>query len=266
MSQPLLALTLYFFVRASKDAGNVVYASIPLALSVACRPTNVLFAGVFFLYVIRHYRSQARNFLVFPLLICTLLISYNLYYFGNTVGPYSHHVRQFTYPRVEALAGLLISPSRGLLVYSPYLVFAFIGMVLGFFNGQSHLLNYTAIASVLLLILYSAFPDWHAAFSYSYRYLVDLLPALSLFLASTWSWIVGRWWRKSLFVASVVFSVFLQIIGSFFYPCGWFETPNRAYEHPERFWDWKDPEFLRCLRAGPVDPEGLRVVRQMFGR
>jgi hypothetical protein len=171
---------------------------------------------------------------------------------------------QFTYPSLEAFLGLLLSPSRGLLVYSPFLIFACVGLSLSFSHGRDHLLRYTSIASILTIILYSSWSQWHGAFSYSYRFLVDLLPALCLCLATTWNWIVAQSWRKSLFAASAALSIFLQIIGSFFYPCGWYETPTRANSHPERFWDWKDPEFLRCLRAGPVDPEGLQLLRQLI--
>jgi len=66
-----------------------------------------------------------------------------------------------------------------------------------------------------------------------------------------------------LFFAAAVFSVFIQVIGAFFFPCGWFGTPVQANLHRERFWDWKDSECLRCLRAGPVEPDGLRFLRSL---
>jgi hypothetical protein len=264
MSHPLLAFALYFFVKAREDTRNVIYAGIPLALAVACRMTNGIFAVAFLIYVLCHYRAWFVEFLIFPVLLGSLLFTYNLYYFGSLFGAYSSHMGQFTYPSLEAFLGLLLSPSRGLLVYSPFLIFACVGLSLSFSHGRDHLLRYTSIASILTIILYSSWSQWHGAFSYSYRFLVDLLPALCLCLATTWNWIVAQSWRKSLFAASAALSIFLQIIGSFFYPCGWYETPTRANSHPERFWDWKDPEFLRCLRAGPVDPEGLQLLRQLI--
>ena len=264
ISQSLLALTLYFLVL-----GQVVYASIPLALSVACRQPTLIFAVAFFIYVARYHRTKLLAFSIFPVVLGGLLLTYNLYYFESLAGPYSMGaagIEKFTTPQWDAFLGLLISPSRGLLVYSPVLAFAFVGLVSALWERRNPLLTSTAIASLLLILLYSAWSSWHGDFSYSYRFLVDLLPGLTLFLALMWNWIIARRWRKNLFVASAVFSVFIQIIGSFFYPCGWFETPGRANAHPERFWDWKDPEFVRCLGAGPVDPEGLRMVRQMIRR
>jgi len=267
MSQPLLALALYFFVKAVEDADNVVYAGIPLALSVACRPTNIVFGVILLAYTVRRHRAQVRNFLLFPVIVGTLLLTYNLHYFGSLAGAYSTPTMgSFTYPRVEAFLGLLISPSRGLLVYSPFLVFALAGMALTFRRNGDPFYRSLSIASAFLLLLYSAWSQWHASFSYSYRFLVDLLPGLCLFLPTTWNWILAHWWRKGLFVTLAIFSVLIQFIGSFYYPCGWFETPVGANRHPERYWDWQDPEFLRCLRAGPVDPEGLRFIREMLHR
>ena len=268
ISQPLLALTLYFLVLGRADSRKVVYAGIPLALSVACRQPTIIFALAFFIYVARCHRTKLLAFSIFPVVLGGLLLAYNLYYFESLAGPYSRAggVEKFTTPQWNAFLGLLISPSSGLFVYSPVLAFAFLGLVATLSRQRDPLLTSTAIASLALILLYSGWRSWHGDFSYSYRFLVDLLPGLCVFLALAWNWVTAQRWRKNLFVASAVFSVFVQIIGSFFYPCGWFETPERANSHPERFWDWKDPEFLRCLRGGPIDPEGLRLVRQMMQR
>jgi hypothetical protein len=218
------------------------------------------------MYVAWYHRTKLLAFLIFPAILGGLLLAYNLYYFGSLAGPYSMAggVEKFIIPQWDAFLGLLISPSRGLFVYSPVLLFALVGLISVLRERRDPLLAFIAIASLLLILLYSAWSSWHGDFSYSYRFLVDLLPGLSLFLALAWNWMIAQQWRKSLFVASAVFSVVVQIIGSFFYPCAWFETPARANSHQERFWDWKDPEFLRCLHAGPIDPEGLRFIREII--
>ena len=268
MSQPLLALALYFLLKTKGNARNVIYASFPLALAVACRPPTIIFAAVFFIYVIHHHRTQVGHFLVFPGIVAMLLLTYNLYYFETLVGGYSYlGTREFfTYPRWEGFLGLLVSPSRGLLVYSPVLLFGCIGLVSTMYYRRKPVLTYAAVATVLTVLFYSTWTKWDAVFGFSYRFLVDLLPGMSLFLAVTWSWIFAQRWRIGLFVILALFSVSIQIIGSFFYPCGWSSTPVEASIHRERYWDWKDPEFLRCLRAGPVDPDGLRVIRELISR
>ena len=68
--------------------------------------------------------------------------------------------------------------------------------------------------------------------------------------------------------AIVALSVFVQIVGAFFFPCGWYESPVRASLAPARFWDLSDVEVVRCLRAGPVRPAlvDLAVERLKYGR
>ncbi len=264
-SQPLLALALYWFVRGKENARFIVYAGIPLALAVSCRITNAIFAAVFLGYVVLHHRSRAVAFLIFPTLLCGLLLSYNLFYFGNLTGGYTAlGIEALSFlPRTDAFLGLLFSPSRGLLVCSPILVFSVWGMAIAVRRRQDPMLNFLAVATILTILFYSCWREWDGGFSYSYRFLVDLVPGLCVFLAVAWDRIAAHRWRLGLFFAAAVFSVFIQVIGAFFFPCGWFGTPVQANLHRERFWDWKDSECLRCLRAGPVEPDGLRFLRSL---
>jgi hypothetical protein len=269
MSQPLLALALYFFVRGRENSRNVVFAGIPLALAVACRSTDIILAGVFFIYVVHHQRALILRFAIFPIILGALLLTYNVYYFGSVTGGYSEMAqfqRGFSYPQWESLLGLLVSPSRGILVYSPVLLFAFAGLALSLYQRYDLFLAYVAVATMLMILFYSTVVYWDARFSFSYRYLVDLLPGLSLLLSTVWQRILRFSWSKGLLLASAIFSVFIQIIGSFFYPCGWYDTPVKASIHQERLWDWTDPEFFRCLRAGPVNPDGMQLLVKAFSK
>lgn len=266
MSQPLLTLALYFFIKAKKNPRYIIYAGISLALSVACRPPNIIFAGIFFAYVIFHHRRQVPYFIIFPTITGTLLLAYNLYYFGTQTGGYSSVVAKggFAYSQWESLLGLLISPSRGLLIYSPVLIFAFLGLTSVWYKHRDPLLTYTALATILTILFYSTWSGWIGGFSFSYRLLVDLLPGLSLFLAVVWNGIFTYRWSKVLFLGLVLFSVFAQIVGTFFYPCGWYESPRSDAPGYDQFWDWGDMELMRCLRAGPVRPEGLEFLLRII--
>lgn len=293
MSQPCLAFAFYFFIKAKENTRNIIYAGIPLALSVACRPHNTIFVLIMFVYVIHKHRAQIIHFMAYPAIIATILLTYNIYYFSTPVGGYGtttesskiltskeideketltknneikvvSDASRLSYPRLNRLLGLLVSPSRGLLVYSPCLIFAFIGMVLALYH-RNLLLTYVAIATIMTIISYSSFYGWHGAFGYSYRMLVDLLPGLCLFLAVVYDWIVKHRWVKSLFVFLVFFSIFIQIIGTFFYPCGFYDEASKSDIRSDRiFWNWKDAEFVRCLRTGPVEPEGLTFIKSII--
>ncbi len=262
MSQPLLALTIYFLVRAQDDPKYAVHASAPLALAVTCRPPVAVYALVLLIYVYRAHRAQLARFLVLPTIVGALFFAYNLYYFGDPRGGYSGDSLSVT--SLGALAGLLLSPSRGILVYSPFLVLGFAGLIAALTDRRDLLLTHLALASIALLLLYASWWGWDGAYGYSYRFLVDLLPGLVVLMATRLHWVRRRRWRIVAFASVVLFSVAVQVVGVFFYPCGWYETPVSAERHRERYWDWRDPEFVRCACAGPVQPEGLDFLRELW--
>src|SRR5439155_4916807 len=147
MSEPLLALTLYLLVKARAQPRYVTYAGVPLALAVACRPTTAIFAAVFLIYIIRYYRLHTISFLVFPLTVASFLIAYNLYYFRNISGGYGGFLGlgSLRYPQPEVFLGLLVSPSRGILMYTPVFLFAGLGLACSLHRPLAPLLTYTAI-------------------------------------------------------------------------------------------------------------------------
>ncbi|HLZ30754.1 MAG TPA: hypothetical protein VKV73_25840 [Chloroflexota bacterium] len=267
MSQPLIALTFYFLVKARQKPVNAIYASIPLALAVAARPTVIVLALALVIHVAHAHRAQLARFLVAPAIVGALLVAYNEYYFASIFGPYAGVggvSEVFALPTLDALLGLLVSPSRGILVYSPVLMLGAIGLVIALVRRSDSLLTAIAASTVLTILVYACWSQWDGGFSYSYRFLVDLVPGLMLLLASMWGSVATRRWSTGLFVAAAGFSLFIQVVGAFDYPCNWTSTPVEATANRGRFWDWTDPEFVRCAQAGPVDPDGLRFLRSVL--
>lgn len=264
MSQPLLALALYHLVRGRRESRHVVYAGIPLALSVASRMSVIIFAAILTVYAFRYHRAQFPAFAIGPVIVGALLAAYNWFYFGTPVhaGP----AVLLGLPKWDAFAGLLISPSRGLFTYSPVLIVGAAGMVAALRARRDPLLAAIGIATILTVVAYSAWDIWYGAYSYSYRFLVDLLPGLALFLGLGISHLFSTPWKAAVLGVLTIFSLGVQIIGAFSYPCGWYESPVSARIDRSRFWDWRDPEFVRCLRAGPVEPEGLKLLRSLMAK
>ncbi len=77
-------------------------------------------------------------------------------------------------------AGLMVSPSRGLLVYSPFLGFAFWGMLLAPRDPRREVLRPVAGATLGLMLLQFCWHDWWGGSAYGYRPLLDTLPGLSV--------------------------------------------------------------------------------------
>lgn len=273
MSQPLLAGALFAMVAAAgqrPERSMVVLAGALIALAVACRPPAIVFAFPLVLYVIRYHRRHFLAFSVIPCAVATFLLAYNLTYFGSPTGGYGSNIGGFAFSWSQistAFPGLLVSPNRGLFTLSPVVLPAVAGIVVIFRNPGSALLRHVAVGVLLTIAFYSCYIVWDGAFSYSYRFLVDLLPAMALLVAPVWVWLVRRSWRRWTIGALAAFSVGVQVVGAFYYPCGWYRSPRNDPLAMARFFDWTDLEVVQCLRSGPVYPDGLRALRDgMIGR
>ena len=271
MSQALLAGAFLALLVAQfrSERAMTVLAGALLALSVTCRQPTVIFAALLAVYVFWHHRRHVVVFAIIPMTLAGLLLTYNLYYFGTLIGAYAESPGGFllSWPQISrALSGLLVSPNRGLLVFSPVVLPAFAGIVACFRNQGQPLLRYLALGVLLTIAFYSCYTEWDAGFSFSYRYLVDLLPAFALLVAPMWAWICARRWRVWSLAGLAVFSLGIQMVGAFYYPCGWFQSTRRDPSASARMFDWSNLELVQCLRAGPVYPDGLRAIRDLRAR
>jgi len=81
-------------------------------------------------------------------------------------------------PSPEGLLRLLADPSKGLLVFSPFLLLwpAAFRALRASLSGQARLA--LALAPLSLLLVYAGYPNWHGGFTVGPRYLVAVLPFL----------------------------------------------------------------------------------------
>ena len=268
----LLSIAVYFLVRGKKEKKFIFWASPFLALAVAARTSVVLIAGIIFLYVLINHRKEAIKFAIPAIIIAILLFSYNLYYFGElTGGNVRLEKRMFelkggttwTANFLPGLAGLLISPSRGLLTHSPFLIFSFAGIYY-VFKQKKELYKYIALSSILYIIFFSFYTGWHGGFTYGYRYLLDILPLLCLFLAFSIEKVLTSSRLKLIFVFLVLFSLFVQFVGFLNYPSDWNTFPASIEARPERLWDIMDNQIIRCVKNGSRFPLFLKSYYDNF--
>jgi len=119
------------------------------------------------------------------------LLVYNRVFFGGFFQLSSAHERLSDFrtlagtglfgiglPSLRALLGLLADPSKGLLVFSPFLLlwpraFLTAGRVLSRPASVS-----LGLVPAVLLLLFAGYPNWHGGFTVGPRYLVAALPFL----------------------------------------------------------------------------------------
>ena len=257
-SQFFLTLTIYFLVRGLERRNYVDYAGFSLAFAVLCRLPNVLLTLPVAIYILHKYRDRLFRLILWSLPCLIFLISYNYRYFGSPFGiGYGGETSCWTTPFREGFLGVLISPSRGLLIYSPVLIFSFVGMMLAWRKPYSQkssaslLLRYLSFGPILTILLHSKWFMWWGGHCFGPRLLADITPFLALFLYPVYERM-----RKSLravFVILVILSVGFHAIGAFLYYGTWNTNPN-IDTHRERLWSWKDNQLLHYLI--PLLPAG----------
>jgi len=189
------------------------------------------------------------------------LLVYNMLAFGNPLEQ-GYGTKPFDTSPLTGLYGLLLSPSRGLFVYEPYIIFAFATIVL-LKPGRDHLelrllsLTYAWAATA---ILYSTYAEWWGGRVFGPRFLDDLAPALFVLLA----WGIGhgllaRWPVRALFWVCAAWSLLIFQAAAFAYDQNtWDLHPTNINVDPSRLLDWGNAQWLFVLRSVP--DVGVRAI------
>jgi hypothetical protein len=265
VSQPFLVFALYALVRVREarpdESRWLALAGLFFALAVAARPPNAVPAVVMSLYVLHSRPRRLHIFAAAPIVVATALFAHNLYWYDTLLGGYAATSVGGTVgaPSLAALAGLMISPSRGLFVFSPVLLFVLPGVRASLRDRRETLPLYSFAALVSLIVLYSSWRYWHGHHAWGYRHLIDALPFFALLLTLGIRPIIESRPARRALVAAAIFSLTVQFVGAFNYPCGW-DSGIDPFENQERLWSVTDTQIMRCLLSGPVYPDGLRLL------
>jgi hypothetical protein len=135
--------------------------------------------------------------------------------------------------------GILVSPGRGLLIYSPVFIFSFVGMVMVWRERGHILLKYLSLAPFLSVILAAKWVIWWGGFSYGPRLLADITPILCLYLYQPFESAAGRRLLKFVLFGICGLSVSVHVLGAFG-DGSWNYTPVNVDHAPERLWSWVD--------------------------
>ncbi len=239
-------------------------------------------------------------------------VLYNYWLFGNAVGgaPFRTEIwlqefgtrNMFAGSLPVGLAGLTVSPSRGLLIYSPIVLVAAYGAIKAWRSQDRRssivhrrssrtpiqtmddgrwtmdddgsftqadailLLRYVTLAAIAILLTYSKFIAWWGGHGYGPRYLTDAMPFVGLLFAPGLLPLVERRSRARLAKAAVaavfVYSVFIQAVGAFCWPESWTLNQNPPYRY--RLWDWRESQIESSIKDGPrIDPAARRLFAKL---
>lgn len=258
-----LASAMAMLLLARRNDAWAAGAGLPLGLGVLMRPTNVIALGVLTAYVALRHPRRLLPMLLASGTVLAIFVAWNLHDFGAALPAYYLPGSQPRAPWSEvpwALAGHLVSPNRGLLVFSPVVLLAAAGVVMQLLRRRIDALD------VALLIVLGAhfaaiswFLVWWAGHSFGPRYATDVLPVLAWFAmpaVTALGELRGRRRRAALFLTTllVAWSFFAQLRAATTWDVWeWNGSPVNVDERPERVWDWSDPQILRGLGGGTPD-------------
>jgi len=148
----------------------------------------------------------------------------------------------------EALAGNLISPQRGLLVWSPIVLLAGAGIVVALRRRTFDVLLGGLVAAVVLYwLVISTLQPWWAGFSVGPRLFTDVIPLFVVMaLPAVDALRHSHWFPRIVVVPLLAFSLFTNQRGATRFETQlWNPNPVDVHKEPSRIWDWDDLQFLR---------------------
>ena len=236
------------------------------AAAVAVRPADLpwLVAVGAWLLVQRTSLSGWLAWLAPVAIVAGLVAAYNLHTSGELIGAY-YVGKGAGHDWWRATAGLLLSPGRGLFVYTPFLVLSALGALSWLRRGgvyEPWLVFPSLVFALGSLALNATWYSWWGGWCFGPRLLTDALPALFVLMLPILPAVESRWWSRSLLLLACAAAVSIQAVGAFCYPGGaWDERPVNVDAAPDRLWDWEDDPIRRAFWAGP-DLTGWSQTRE----
>ena len=263
------AIGLFLLARGGPRAAR---AGAAFGFTTLARPLGVVIAAAGALSVLRLAGVAGLvRYIGWGLPAVAFLAAYNVIAFGSPNGVLYGDPIPWVFPP-PGLAGLLVSPSRGLFVYSPLLLLAIVGSWQAWRAPASPaalLVRELSLAAVASWIAYSTVAWWWGGWSYGNRYLLDIVPILALAIAYAVDHgaLAGRV-RAGLAIAAAAWAVLLQLAGALYgytYWNGynWNVTPSIDAD-AGRLWSWTDPQWWSVVRQLFTDP-GIVLVPALCG-
>ncbi|MEX2293300.1 MAG: glycosyltransferase family 39 protein [Acidimicrobiales bacterium] len=237
-----------------------------VAIGFTMRPSVAALAAVLGIWLLV---SDRRRFATFAFGSGAVLVPFaaiNLLTYGGFLPPYFEPDRlgtEVTLSFFDALAAHAVSPSRGVLVYTPLLLLIPVSLRLARRADADMTIYNLATAAVAVHWVVVASYGSTGGSSYGSRFFTETTPLLVLLLVPLLNELVAGRLQRGLQVAVVALaavSIVVAGIGATLRAgfC-WSATPEFIEDNPHRVWDLADPQFLRPMRD-LVDGESARSI------
>jgi hypothetical protein len=270
-----LAMGTYFYLKKTSSAP--LFAGLAYSGAVACRPTCLLVVGVMAIWLAARDRPALLRFCLGALPVGLLLAFYGWYTFGDPAAAGQLLVGSrvamtktgnpslWQTPFHVGAAGLLVSPARGLLVYSPVVVVALWGVGRAWRDRRWADLRPVSLAAVALFVPAAKRFDWWGGWSYGYRPIMETVTLLAFLAIPMVAWVRAARWRLVAVGVLAAWSLGTQAIGAFAYDVrGWngrtvYDVLDESSERQATYDDRPSAEQHARVQGGRVQSRVLNV-------
>jgi hypothetical protein len=259
-SMLMTTVTIWLLTGENRRALHFVGAGAAAGYSYVVRPTNFLFLLVMALFIVHRHRRFLPAFSAAAFVVLGGFLAYNLSTYGRFFSSYYSQPPppleswQDLASVLHSLAAQLVSPNRGLLIFSPVFLFSLLGLWQALrTRWLAPLPAYLAVLAALqLAVVARYYTVWTGGHSYGPRLTGDLSPLLVFLLIP----LCAQWIRRPvaprpalwLFGAALAFSVFVHARGALSVETHrWNIDPVNLDLYQQRVWDWRDLQFLRGI-------------------
>lgn len=267
----LLLIGIVVFLLVSHESGKGKLRSVLLATLLAwayfVRPTSSIAIVAIAVYLFLYYRRSLVWYVLTLAIWFAGFTAYSWHNFGKLLPSYYAASRLNFVVFKTALAGNLASPSRGLLIYVPWILFT--AYLLVRYRRSLDCRRLVWLSLVILtgnLIVVSSFSHWWGGRSYGPRLTTDLVPWLVLLtILGVKAMLQARAQGKSPALrwrAEFALGALLLALGIFINGRGatavstlrWNDYPKDNAAMEAKIWDWQQAQFLAGLVA-PSPPQ-----------
>jgi hypothetical protein len=235
-----------------------------LGLTILSRPTAVILVPFLGLLIINYLARSKIDFKGGLLKIVNFVLGFvpsylfftwytNKYYIDLSNNGYSGQLlNSWLSPFPEGFLGMWLSPSKGILVYSPVLLLSLVGLYLVFRKGnwrREENLKYIVFGAIVVshTLVLSIWKHWYGGYGYGYRMASDVIPFMILLLVPYMKSVIYKK-AKLLFWVLFTISIMVQIQGLIFFDSIWHAAYDRGFRNTSWLWSIRDSETAFNIR------------------
>lgn len=144
----------------------------------------------------------------------------------------------------ESFIGMWVSPSKGILIYSPIFIFSLIGIYQGFKKNSLVRVSFWVI--LLHTLVLSKWKHWYGGFGFGYRMVSDIIP---FFMIPLWYLLNENYEKiKKYIVIITIISVSIQTSGLAFFDSIWHNAYDTGFRNTKWLWSLENSEAAFNIR------------------